>query len=102
MAAEEARLGSPTVLSAYRCPLAPLSCFKYLGEILAALDYDWLAVVHNPRQARKKWAWMMWVLGREGAYDCTLGMLYVVVLLYVSERWFMYPYIGMTLGSFHH
>ena len=55
--------------------------------------------------ARKKWARLSRVLGREGADARTFGMLYIAavqaVLLYRSETWITYPRIGRELGGFH-
>ena len=100
------REGSATALTAYGHPLAPVSSFKYLGRILLVSDNDWAVVVRNLRRARKKWARLTRVLGREGEDAQALGMFYIavvqVVLLYGSETWVMYPRIGKTLGGFHH
>ena len=49
---------------------------------------------------------MLWVLGREGVDDWTLGPFYIVVLqavfLYKLEMWIMSTRIGRTLVDFHH
>ena len=39
---------------------------KDLGRVMMALDSDWPTVVGNFSKARKQWAWMSWILGREG------------------------------------
>ena len=63
-------------------------------------------MVYNLRKAQKKWARLMYVLGREGGDAQTPGLLYIAVmqavLLYGSETWFMPPRIEITLQSFHH
>ena len=70
------------------------------------MDDDWPEVVHNLSKAQKKWEKMLWVLGREGVDDWTLGPFYVVVLqavfLYKLETWIMSPRIGRTMVDFHH
>ena len=44
---EEARAGYETVITAYGIPLALVTSFKYLEQILMAADDDWPAVVRN-------------------------------------------------------
>ena len=102
---EEARTGAQMAITVYGIPLYPFTSFKYIGKILMAEDNDWPAVFSNLRKARRKWAIMTRVLGREGEYDWTLGQIYLVVVqsvfLYGSETWFMTPIIGRVLGRFH-
>ena len=66
--------------TAFRSPLVPVSSFKYLGGVLLSLDDYWTVVLRNLIRLRKKWARLTRVLGREGAYTCTLGMFYVAVV----------------------
>ena len=80
LAADEARVGSATALTAYGIPLVPISSFKYLGITLLASYDDWTAVVRNLKRAHKKWARLAWVLGREGADARTPGMFCIVVV----------------------
>ena len=58
----------------------PVSSFKYLERVLLEADDDWPAVVHNLIWAWKKWARMMWLLGREVEDTRTLGVFYVAVV----------------------
>ena len=58
-------------LNAYGVPLSQVTYFKYLGQVIAAEGNDWLAVVHNLRRARHKWAWITWVLIMEVEDDQT-------------------------------
>ena len=69
-------------------------------------DYYWLAVVCNIRRARNKCVRLMQLLVIEVA-DAWLSIMFYVavlqaVLLSGSETWVMYPFIGRTLGGFHH
>ena len=66
MVMEEARVGIVMVITAYSQPLVNAPSFKYLGRILLASGDDFLALFHNHRMDRKKWARLMQVLGREG------------------------------------
>ena len=79
---------------------------KDLGRVMMALDSDWPTVVGNFSKARKQWAWMSWILGREGADPQTLRNLYKAVvqsnILFRTEYWVMTSRIGRTLGGFHH
>ena len=47
-------------------------------------------MVHNIRKVQKKWAQFSWILGREGADACMLGMFILAVvqavLLYGLEN----------------
>ena len=54
--------------------------FKYLGLILAVKDYDWPVVLVNLQKARKKWAWMSRILGREGEDAWMSGNLFKEVM----------------------
>ena len=100
------RAGAATVITAYGTPLASVSSFKYLERVMSALENNWTVVVRNLKKAQHKWAWLTWVLGKEGSDDRTLGRFYVAVfqtvLLYGSEIWVMAPRIGENLRGFHH
>ena len=67
---------------------------------------DWTAVVGDLRKARKRWERMSSIIGREGAYPRTLGNFYKAVfqytLLFRAESWVVSPWVGSTLGGFHH
>ena len=99
-------MGSVTALTSYGVSLAPISSVKYLGRILLESDDDWLEVVRNLRLVQKKWARLTQVLGIEEEDAWTLGAFYIAVVqvvhLYGSETWVMFPFIGTTLGGFHH
>ena len=43
-------------------------------------DNDWPEVVNNLQRAQQKWAQLYRVLGREGADDWTLRIIYVVLV----------------------
>ena len=73
-------MGAATEITVYGCPLAPVSYFKDLGIVLLVVDYYWAVVVCNLEWARKKWAWLTWVLGREVLDAQTLMMFYVVLV----------------------
>ena len=51
---------------AYDRPLETVTALKYLGRILMASDDDWPAVVANLWKARKCWARLSCIIGREG------------------------------------
>ena len=80
LAEEEARAGAETAFTTYGIPLAPITSFKYLGQIIMAADDDWPAVVRNLRKSRREWARLTRVLGREGIYARTSGQIYLVVV----------------------
>ena len=75
LAGGEERAGSEKAITAYGIPLAPVTSFKFLGIILAAADDDWLELVSNLQKARRKWARLTRVLGREGADARNLGYI---------------------------
>ena len=41
-----------TAFQAYRCSLAVMSLFKYLGWVLTTSDNDWLVVISNLWKSR--------------------------------------------------
>ena len=72
---EEARSGAETLFTEYGIPLAQVTSFKYLGRVLTAADANWTVVVSNLRKARRKWAQLTRVLGREGVDSWTFGQI---------------------------
>ena len=83
------------MITSYGIPLTPIYSFKYLRRVLSEEYEDCPAVVCNLRQAKKKWACLARLLGREGADYRTPGLFYIAavhaVLLYGSDMWVMYP-----------
>ena len=67
MAAEEARSGTKMSPPTYGKPLMEVPPFKYLGRVIIESDNDWPEVVANLRNAQKKWACLLRVMGWEGA-----------------------------------
>ena len=66
LAAEEER-GVPTRdFSAYGIPLEMVTYFKYLAQVILAVDNDWPAVMNNFYWARVVWRRMSHILSREG------------------------------------
>ena len=49
---------------AYVAPLETVTSFKYLGQVMTAVDDDWHAVVGNLRRARKSWGELLQILIR--------------------------------------
>ena len=68
-----------------------------------ASDDDCPLMVGNLQKARQKWAWMLQILGREGANVQVLGKFFKalvwVVLLLGSETWVMTPHMLRALGG---
>ena len=67
MVAEEAIDIAATALTAYVCPLANVTLFKYLVRILSTSDEDFPELVHNLSNVRKKWVWLSRVMGKKGS-----------------------------------
>ena len=65
---------------AYERPLETVISFKYLGQVLMAVDSYWPEVVGNLNNEQKSWALMMRILGWEGAYPRVSGLF--------SRRWY--------------
>ena len=63
LAAEEIRVSMKRAFQAYIQPLKLVISFKYLGQILTALDDDWLVVVGNLRNMSKKWMRSLIIMG---------------------------------------
>ena len=57
-----------------------VSSFNCLGTLIAALENDWPKVIANIRKARKKWAHLLRVMGREGEDDRMLGIFYMTMV----------------------
>ena len=55
LAETELRESLERAFEAYMEPLENVTTFRYLGQVLTAGDYDWLAEVDNIGKARKSW-----------------------------------------------
>ena len=58
---------------AYVALLGNVTVFKYLGEVMTAVDDDWPAVVVNLWKSRKSWGRLLRILSQEGADPKVLG-----------------------------
>ena len=88
----------------YGRPIAMVTSFKYLGRVLTA-EYDYCPlVVGTLLKARKIWARMAIMLGREGISPRVSGMFFKAavqeVLLFGSEMWVMTPPHGEGPSKF--
>ena len=95
LAAEELRESTKQYLWAYGFPLASVPSFKCLVRILMALSNYWIVVVISLKKLRKKWAWLMRILGQEGENT-------VSVLLFGSDTWVITPCMVWDLEGFQH
>ena len=57
-----------------------VNSFKYLGWVLTEVEYDWREVVGNLDMARKSWACLTSILGRDGANPRVSGMFFKAVV----------------------
>ena len=64
---EEAQRSTEVAFQAYERPLVVVADFKYLGRVMTALYDECALMVGDLRKARKRWARMLRILGREGA-----------------------------------
>ena len=80
LAEEEMWDNSERDFRAYIRPLETVTSFKYLGRVLTTGDEDWPAMVGNLKKARKSWARLIRILGREGADSRVSGVLFKVVV----------------------
>ena len=89
LAEAETRDISERAFEAYKEPLKNVSVFLYLGRVLTAGDYDWLAVAGKLGKARKSLGQLSWILGREGEDPKVPGNFYKsvaqAVLLFGSD-----------------
>ena len=106
LAEEKARVSTERTLTAYGFPLSQVTSFKYLGQVLAAEDDKYPAVVRNLWRARQKWVRLTRILSREGVDARTLGQIYLAVaqliMLYGSKTWVPTSCVDRLLGVFHH
>ena len=64
LATEEEREVTTRDFSAYGRPLEMVTSFKYLGQVISAVDDDWPAAVKNLAWARKVWSRISRILSR--------------------------------------
>ena len=92
------------MFEAYEAQIESVTEFKYLGRILTATDYDWLAVVGNLRKSRRSWRRLSRVLGREGSDPKVSRGFYIAVtqavLLFGLETWVLTARMEKALDSF--
>ena len=83
-----------------------MTAFRYLGRVLTAGDYGWLAVVDNPGKAINSWGRLSQILSQEGADPKLSGFFYKSVsqevLLFGAETWVLTPRMERDLDSFQH
>ena len=106
IAEEEIRKSAERFFQAYERPLETVISLKYLGRVLTSGYENWLEVVGNLKKARKSWAWLTRILGREGANLWVSGMFFKsvvqAVLFFGLETWVLTPRMGRSLGIFQH
>ena len=76
LAEAELRERLERAFEAYGEPLEDVTAFRYLGQVLTALDDDCLTVVGNFCKARKSWGRLLRILSREGADPKVSGNFY--------------------------
>ena len=98
-------MGTTMSLQAYGWPLETVAPFKFLGSLLTAIDNDWPEVIDNPQKARKSWARLSQILGREGADNQTSSRFYLAlvqaVLIFGVDTWVVTPYIGRMMEGLY-
>ena len=103
---KEAQVGAATTFHVYGSPLNTSLTFKYLEQILTAMENDLSKVIPNLQKMRRIWARLSRILGQGGADTWTLGnfnlAIVQAVLLLGTENWFVTPRIRRMLRGFHH
>ena len=80
LAVEEMQEITARAFQAYGYPLKSVLQLKYLGQILTAVNENWMAVLDNLRKASTIWEWLSRILGREGENLRVSGMLFKAVV----------------------
>ena len=105
MAEEDIRESAERDFKAYERLLETVTLFKYLGRVLMLGEDDWLAVVGNPKKARKSWSRMTRILGREGVQPKNTRDVFQVGGTGGadgSETWVLILCMGQDMDSFQH
>ena len=79
LAADDKREVTVRDFSAYGGPLEMVTSFKYLGQVILAMDNDWPEVARNLARAKTVWRRMSHILSREGATPKMSGLFYKAV-----------------------
>ena len=91
---------------AYGAPLENVTTFKYLGQVMTAVDYDWPEVVGKLHMAKNSWGRLLRILSWEGADPKVLGhflkTVTQAVLLFGAETWVLTPRMERALSIFQH
>ena len=66
LAEAELREGLERAFEAYGEPLENVPAFRYLVQVLTAIDDDWIAVVGNLGKSRNNWGQLSWILRQKG------------------------------------
>ena len=72
---------------AYGRPLKTATLFKYMGQVLTAVDDEWPAVMENLWKAWNSWVRLERILGWEGYSPWVSGVSFKAVLQAVSFIW---------------
>ena len=90
--------------SAYGRPLKMITSFRYLGQVILAVNDDWKAVVRNLSWARVVWKGMKRILSREGVELQVSSFFFKnvvqVVLILILKTRMVTPYMVRALGGF--
>ena len=81
-----------------------VASFKYLGQVILAMDDNWAALVKNLARAKTVCSRMLRILIREVATPRVSGFfikaVIQAVLLFGAEIWVVTPLMGKALGWF--
>ena len=106
LAQEETRESAARAFQDYRKPTETVTCFKYMGRVMAELDENWMTLVGNLQKYRKSWARPKRIPGREGAIPRVTGIFFKTVVqpvrLFGLETWVTTPHTGRSMGGFQH
>ena len=88
---EEMQESAERYFQAYGRPLATVTSFKYLVQVMTKADEVWTVVVGKIWKVQKSWEQMERILRQEGTFPRVLGMFFKVVvqavLLFGSVTW---------------
>ena len=104
LVAEEERAVTSGAFNAYGRPLDMVTSFKYLGQVISAVDDDFLVLVTNMDKVWAVWQRLMSIISREGAAPRGSEFFFKAVvqsvLLFGAETWVFTPRMGWVLAGF--
>jgi hypothetical protein len=102
---KDTRKAREVIFTVVGVPIDSERWFVFLGRLLSTDEDDWPVVLRNMVNAWQRWAYISWILRREGSTPRISAMFYKAVLqtvlIFGSEPWVLTPSMLGKIEGFH-